>query len=512
MTTAKLDHSPKVILYFGALLGSVGLGMLFFHFLPMAGIDYFQEHMSATLIILAAGGMIGLLAFVPYSQWVARHRENALIAFMLLNPWIAELVNKLTKAGVPLSNTVILTCLFLLPFVLDSLSSWKKILKQPLAASFLFYLLLIGIYLAIYNIPTVEFGNALAGKKTTNEMHFANCTVFFITICMTINVMFKSTSLKGFFDKFNFWVATHGIILGIGTLISYPLEYNVSIVEGIRRSVFLINFAGPYSSFLSFHVLYLMGIFFYYKSIHHKFPAFFLISMFFLTAALICTFTKSGYAMVAVGTVLIIVLNALHKKNLITTISSILFFGVVMISSTFVFDSISDTKVMDTLESRFSNDDSLTWRYRVWSYLSEDIDPIGNFWGNGFYGHAAKMKLFEGVGSYKTGERFQVTAAHNDFLANLYDLGPLGLVVFITMGIIAIRKIYALITNRLMDPLIRELNSTYIVLTIAFFTFCYVDNTYLLMESPIWLMLTLLYLLTTAPLQGKFIQELAAHD
>jgi len=488
-----VNHSFE---YYSTLaLLTIVLGCFSYGLLPILGIDWAKNTFSIELILTGVGFIIAVTCYWFFIDYCRQKPFALLIMLALLIPFRLFIMRLITAHG---GNFLILLLpnLVLVPPIFITAVPYLRLLwqKLPYLKYFTFLLGLTILYYLFYNHNVYD---NTSSQTLGFRSLFALCFNY-IVILLTGAVMYRYPDPKRFFHLFNNLIIMLGLVFSILPILFYPMDIMVQMVESVKRMNFVFDFPAQYSFYIGFITVYLLGLFFYEETLPEKSrlrQSLILSTVILGFLALLTAFTKNAiFSVMACGT-LIVILNLVTSKQYVKLATLAISIPLLTLVGVYTLQSVTGMDVSNIVDQRLQNISSIDWRHHVWDYLLSDITPISSLIGHGLSAASDQMRIHEGFNVLQsTNELKQVLYVHNDYIAQFYDFGLPGLAVFVSLFIILMRTGFQMIKSAF--PISQSaLKITIIGLIASYLIFCSTDNAFVSVENPIWMLLTVLYVL-----------------
>jgi O-antigen ligase len=479
-------------LYFGLLVPLVGYGIL-----PWLGLEQFDEVFSLNhflVLILLASGMV---LYALYLAYVFQRPTLFLYFFMVVWP-LVECGNELllTEMGINLHLRPLLILFLGVPAVWYTLRHW---LDLHLAIPHFKYFMAFCAWVLLYFLFNNSHATNLLGVRESalfgdsiGMIQFTAYAFCFIGIVLTAVTLLKHRSPKACFDVLNKVLLVTTTLLSILTIVGYPFHLFSQDLDGFHRARGIFSHPNPFSHHMGLLLLYFLGLFCYYQGPYQwRMPSGLLLSAIALNIiAFLLGLSKTGIAAFGLCTLLLLVLNLSSPWMRRRVLNIFLFLLILVPLGLWGFEVASGQSFFDLIQARVDQTNSMVWRHQVWDALMANIDAESLLLGHGFT--AANALLLQLTYNTKTNAA-PLIMVHNGYLALLYDLGILGLLLF--MGVISLMFNTLMRLARPGQVLIRPLLSTILALSIYFLVVCGFDEMTYMFDAAVlfWVFTTMLF-------------------
>ena len=445
------------------------------------------------------GGVLllcGAYAFWQYWEFCQKRPYWLLLFVTVFTPFRSWVTGVMGGFGVGVFAILIPMILVFIPGIPIIFQKLPLLFKRiPYCKFMLLLWALVMIYAMVYD-------NTVYDNYSTQTLSFRTAfavTFNLVVVLLTGAVFYGSATPKQLFDRFNtllFWISA---VFSVVVIAAYPFHIFTVPVEGMQRTNFIFTVPSQFAFYMSFMMVYLMGMVFYYKQAPS--PRFRLqwalpLVIVLLGIAMMTSLLKNAIFATFIASLLILGFTYIKTKTDKAKLLGQIVLGIVLFGiGLAVFQAVTDISVTGMFMDRLDNTSSMGWRFKVWDYLWSDLSPDTWLKGLGLSAASAKMRIMEGFNFTSDGYAYQVLYPHSDYLACFYDYGVTGLLVFLSLIVLLWRKGLEA-AKTVLDKPYRALDVAMVALLFCFHAFCATDNLFYVVESPFWIMLTVLFVIS----------------
>lgn len=374
-----------------------------------------------------------------------------------------------------LSYRLFLVCLFVYSFVIiQTMYQMYNVAIDDTLDKTLF-----GIKLPYYMIPLFIMNiGIIITSITESSINRFGVVLLIWCIHLSINVLFLSKIIYIDIVRVNLWTtsyfASYFLIKKdprrIKTLISlFVVVFFISVFFFVLSKYRQVSFAGLSLESSSNIVFCVLTVFPWILLQKNK--KFTLVICMVTMVAILFSNKRSAMIMLALCVIPVIKYffqSGIKTKHYITIFFMVLLFGI-------VFNYINSNYLNNRIGTRFSemSEDGGSHRDRIWLYTLAG------------YQNSPTINKIIGNGHYKVSSLGQSTAAHNDFLEVLYDYGVIGIIIYLIIHIMVIKRLRYLRKNK------SPFANSYMVMWIIFFvmslvSILIVQQRYLIYMAVFW--------------------------
>lgn len=501
-----------------AALCGVVLALVVYGLLPMLGVKMFASMMSFKKMVMLGGLMVAGVGYWFFIEYTQKKPQTILYGTLLFFPLLTWLTNLGLAYGVNLYKTLWVVTLVCVPSALWVLRDFKTVWQRlPFYKYFAVYLLAATLFY-FFNNHIIYDGRFTEGSQPISFHNYFASTFHFLTITLIAVSMVHEKKSHQIFEGINLVSLIIVLVYSIVPLLTYPFKIFTEEVEGMERTRFIFLFTNEYAIYMVLLVLYLLGVYFYKNQLavpqSKKSQAIYLTAIIFGFLAMLTSFTKLAIGAFIMGAGLMVVFNvqtSAQRKALLLTLLTLPIVGLI---GAFVFQAYTDTNIMEGIEARLNNTDSMMWREKVWGYLMDDVNPATFFTGHGYTASNEKMSILEQYSRVTdaTANAVQTLHVHNSYISQLYDFGVVGILPMLGLGLLGVFSIWQVFKGRYSMPGVKILDSTIVSLIASYLLFCAFNNMFDMIQTPFWILLTVLYLTRWKLTQQQEVEVLVPAD
>lgn len=481
------------------LLTGLVTAFLAYVLLPQAGIDTFKHLLGLKKLLAIALLPVLASGYLLYWQQIQKH-PILLIMFMAIF-WmpLSFLNEQLLIQGINLHLRALLIATIALPSLWILLNHGRIVIKQlPFFKWLVFFFMALTLYFIFNNASNISEGFGLSHQSSASVglMQYESYFYCLIAAGLSAWVLFKQPvkSIK-LFDQFNVLYLSVSLIIALITIIGYPLEATSMMLDGFRRAFGLFTHPNPYAHSMGIQVLYITGLLLYYsvrnRNKHYQPMSIALVwfSLAINTIAFLLAISKTAIAFVLLSGIAFILFN-LGSHSVKQSLSKILLATIILLPIALIaYSLVTGQSFTEVIQSRMEETTSMDWRSEVWEYIIENLSIDQLLMGNGFT--ASNMLIYQ-MTYHNIYNNKPLIMVHNGYLSLLYDMGMMGLSLFVAVSSCLFSAIRNLKNN---TPESKVLLSTAIALSIYFLCVSGFDEMTYMFNAPLlfWIFASSVY-------------------
>ncbi len=488
--------SPQQCPWVLVILLGVLLPVICYCLLPSLGVEVFQENLTLNHFALVLSAIIGCLLYVRYFQIVLTCPEILMFAVLVAWPLI-ECGNQylMQLAGINIHFRLFVTLLLVLPACCYFILSSKVLVRVlPYLNMYLVFYACLFAYTLFYNAHAVDPRWAQEGSwsgggiDTVQATAYLNCLVSMVVCAVAI---LRHPNVTHLFDRFNRLFLVVTALTSLVAIVGYPFGFLSMMLDGFNRSFGIFTQPNPFAHHLGIVLLYSLGLYCYYQGSRRiRIPTWLIVCSLVLNLlAFLLALSKTAIALLLGCGFLLFALNLSSPAVRRVFVRLVLALLVMVPVGLVLFQIITERSFLELIQARLEQKESMNWRLQIWQDLLGSIDPINTLFGHGFT--SANTLVYQM--SYNDRKNAQpLMLVHNGYIALFYDMGVLGLTLFISAFMLmgqALKRYWEAAYQQS-----RPLLTTVIVLTIYFLVACGFDEMTYMFDAPIqfWCLSTIL--------------------
>jgi len=474
------------------------IALLLYGLFPLLGLGVFGRVLSIQRCIQLFGLFVGGTGYVYYLRYILPRPQHMLFFYAIFWP-VAEYANDwlMRFGGVNLHMRMLLLLVLAVPALLQMVRFGKTMLLCfPHFKYYAGFLGLLFLYYLFFNAHAMDAKLASAAVESTDNsigMMMLTAYIFcFLGMFTSAVSIYKHPNPLGLFDTFNKTLIWVSMILGVLTIIGYPIGLFSKDVDGFHRAMGLYTHPNMFAHHMGILMIYLLGIFCYYQGERaQRMPAWLLWAGLGINLiAFLLGLSKTAIGIGSLCALGLLVFNlsssAVRKMFLKLILAAVILVPIGL----FAFEKIADRSFFDIIQSRIDQKESMNWRVETWNSLLANIRGFEYLWGHGYT--AANVWVY--MLSYNdTKNATPLIMVHNGYVALLYDFGLMGYIFFVS----ALSLMWNAMKRAAQSLFVggRPLLVTVCMMTIYFMVVCGFDEMVYMFDGPLvyWTLATLLY-------------------
>lgn len=335
--------------------------------------------------------------------------------------------------------------------------------------------------------------------EVTKALPFVKYIIMF-QIIVLLNIFRPETYLFSVFDVFKFhfielfiifcayyyfkknspdtifnWITIFILLNSLAAIFQKVTHIGMVIAEGIPRVAGLSAFSGTCG--LLSNIYFPLGLYLFMNAETKKKKYFLGFVLFLNFLTLLITFTKSAYLTFFI--IVFIILSVFSPKVRNQLVIVFLALSALVLFINFAFGLNLEEHIL----SRFTNNSSLSWRFKTWNTILSNITPLTVFVGNGV--DSVRYLMFKITKA--------PSMAHNVYLQLIFEYGIFGLSYMVSLFYIFVKFIKQIIIEKKANLVF---NITPVLILVAIFLSALSNNSTLIRTPTYfaWIILVAFYL------------------